>query len=189
MRLSALRYKWLHLQASTLFNIPQYLHHKLTSYATYKLPSGTTRTTLLSIKKVTAPLHHKLLRRPTYIPHLSVDQLKQKIALYGLPGGPCVFLHEAKQGKQPKKIQIQSLWERSIARAWGESRFDETCIKKLQIVVFQTLQMKKQIITGYSSMIGEHLICWVTNLEHGLRIASVDKTVNWIWLEEKFHPL
>ena len=59
-----------------------------------------------------------------------------------------------------------------MARALQESRADETYIKKLQIVAFQMLQTKKQSIGRYSSMIETHLICCVTNLELGCRIAS-----------------
>ena len=43
-----------------------------------------------------------------------------------------------------------------MAGAWGESRSDETCIKKLLIFVCQTLQTKKQSIGKYSSMMEEH---------------------------------
>ena len=84
------------------------------------------------------------------------------------------ILCKAKQGRQTKKFEFRSLWDRSMAGAWGESRSDETCIKKLQIVVLQTLQMKKQSIGKYSSMIEEHfdmLSCdfgaWMPDYERG----------------------
>ena len=84
------------------------------------------------------------------------------------------ILYKAKQGRQTKIFEIRSLWDRSMAGAWGESRSDETYIKRLQIVAFQTLQMKKQSIGKYSSMIVEHfdmLSCelgsWMPDYERG----------------------
>ena len=81
---------------------------------------------------------------------------------------------KAKQGRQTKTFEIRSRWDRSMARALRESRCDGTRIKKLQIVAFQTLQMKKQNIGKHSSMIGEHfetLCCkfeaWMPNSERG----------------------
>ena len=66
------------------------------------------------------------------------------------------ILSKAKQGRQTKTFKIRSLCDRSMAGALGENRSDETCIKKLQIFVCRTLQMKKQNIGKYSSMIVEH---------------------------------
>ena len=84
------------------------------------------------------------------------------------------ILCKAKQGRQTNKFEFRSLKDRSMAGAWGESRPDETCTKKLQIFVCQTLHMKKQSIRKYSSMIEEHfdmLSCefgtWMPDYERG----------------------
>ena len=84
------------------------------------------------------------------------------------------ILCKAKQGRQTKNFEFRSLWDRSMAGAWGESRSDETCIKKLQIFVCQTLHMKKQSIGEYSSMTLEHfgMLCcefgaWMPDYERG----------------------
>ena len=71
-------------------------------------------------------------------------------------GIPVYILSKEKQDRLTKTFEIRSLCYRSMAGAWGESRFDETCIKKLQIFVCRTLQMKKQSIGKYSPMIMEH---------------------------------
>ena len=71
-------------------------------------------------------------------------------------GIPVYILSKEKQDRLTKTFEIRSLCYRSMAGAWGESRFDETCIKKLLIFVFRTLQMKKQSIGKYSPMIMEH---------------------------------
>ena len=84
------------------------------------------------------------------------------------------ILSKAKQDRQTKTFEIRSLCYRLMAAAWGESRFDETCIKNLHIVVLQTLQMKKRSIGKYSSMIWEYfdmLRCefgaWISDYERG----------------------
>ena len=84
------------------------------------------------------------------------------------------ILCKAKQGRQTKNFEFRSLRDRSMAGAWGESRSDETCIKKLQIFVCQTLQMKKQSIGKYTSMIEEHFDmfhcefgAWMPDYERG----------------------
>ena len=66
------------------------------------------------------------------------------------------ILCKAKQGRQTKNFEFRSLWDRSMAGAWGESRSDETCIKKLQTFACQTPHMKKQSIGKYTLMIEEH---------------------------------
>ena len=83
------------------------------------------------------------------------------------------ILCKAKQGRQTKNFEFRSLWDRSMAGAWGESRSDETCIKNLQIFVCQTLQMKKQSIGKYTSMIEEldmfhyEFGAWMPDYERG----------------------
>ena len=89
-------------------------------------------------------------------------------------GFPVYILCKAKQGRQTKNFEFRSLWDRSMAGAWGESRSDETCIKKLQIFVCQTLHMKKQSIGKYTSMIEEQFDmfhcefgAWMPDYERG----------------------
>ena len=78
-----------------------------------------------------------------------------------------------------------------MAGAWRESRSDETCIKKLLIFVCQALQMKKQSIGKYSSMIMEHfdMLCcelgaWMPDHERGQ-----NRLLNLAWLEHNFQSL
>ena len=64
-----------------------------------------------------------------------------------------------------------------MARALRESRSDETYIKKLQIVAFEALMMKKTRIGKCSSMIEEHFDMLYYEFGDGCGITSENKTI------------
>ena len=104
-------------------------------------------------------------------------------------GFPVYILCKEKQGRQTKTFEIRLLWDCSMAGAWRENRSDKTCIKKLQILVCQTLQRKTQSIGKYSSMIVEQfdtLGCqfgaWMPDYERGQQVYL-------IWLEDNFQSV
>ena len=110
-------------------------------------------------------------------------------ALQAAGGSLCTFC------VKPSKASCQkySKFDRFGTVRWPEHRdirnLTRPAANSCKSLHLKDCRWKNKLLEDIVRWLGNILMCCVTNLEHGLRIASEDKTVDWIRLEDEFHSL